>query len=201
MAEQKLLWSELWDIADTSYRYGVYGEVQTGQNYIKTSGSSTTVTEANSGDGTFQAFAAGDLISVKAGADGAWSTRILTAVASAASVTVNSAITLAGNAWSYRKWYNGTASTDGWFSVRDYSTKSVQWQWVTDNATSATFTLEGRIHGGTGSELYTQTFTAVGSALIAVPEWCDEIRVGAKIDTDGGVNAVKVTFSGERFVG
>jgi hypothetical protein len=199
MAETKLLlFSELHDFADTSYRYGVYTGVNTGEKFIKTAGSSTTVTENTSGDAVFQGFAAGDLIHTKAGADGAWSTRILTAVASAASVTVNAVITLTGGkAWSYQKWINGTTASDGWFSVANLVDKSVEFEWVTKNATSADVSIEGRIAGGGAAVLYTENFTAVGKEIYPITETVDEIRVGIKINTDAGTNNVRASFRGE----
>ena len=203
MAVQKLLWSSLWNIADTggTYRYAVYGDVQTGEKYIKTAGASTTVSENASGDGVFQGFANGDLIHVKAGADGAWSTRIITDATNApSSVVVDSNITLTGGkAWSYQKWNNGTAATDGWFSVAEFDLKSVQFEWVTDTAASAEVRIEGRINGGNAALLYAKSFSAVGAEIYAIPELVNEIRVGAQITTDAGTNNVKATFIGENF--
>lgn len=198
MAVQKLLFSSLWDLTDTSLRYGVYGDVQTGEKFIKTSGASTTVSENASGDAVFQGFLTGDLIHVKAGADGAWSTRVVTGVGSVpTSVTVGSNITLTGNAWSYQKWNNGTTSSDGWFSVRDLVDKSVEFEWVTKNATSADVSIEGRINGGGAAVLYTENFTAVGKEIYPITETVDEIRVGIKINTDAGVNNFRASFRGE----
>lgn len=200
MAEQKLLFSSLYDLADTAgYRYGCYGQVLTGEKAIKTSGASTTVSENASGDAVFQGFANGDLIHTKAGADGAWTTRIITdATLAPNSVVVNSAVTLASPTfWSYQKWFNGTGATDGWFSVADMNDKSVEFEWVTDNAASVDVVIEGRINGGGAAVLYTENFTAVGKEVYPITETVDEIRVGCKITTDGGANNVRASFRGE----
>lgn len=203
MAVTKLLWSSLWNIADTggTYRFGVYGDVQQGQKAIKTAGSSTTVSENASGDGVFQGFGVGDLIHVKSNTTQAWTTRIVTDVTNVpASVVVDSAVTLASPTfWSYQRWNNGTAATDGWFSVSEFDQKSVQFEWVTDTAASAEVRIEGRINGGNLALLYAKSFSAIGSEIYVIPELVSEIRVGAQITTDAGTNNVKATFIGETF--
>jgi hypothetical protein len=201
MADQKLLFSALYDIADTSYRYGVYGDVQQGERAIKTAGASTTVSENASGDAVFQARANGDLIHVRTGPDVAWATRIITDAGLApTSVVVNATITLTGNVWSYQKWNNGTAATSGWFSVSEYNDWSVSFEWTTDNAASVEWVIEGRINGGGAMVLETGSFSAVGTLNQPGYDYVDEIRVGMKITTDGGVNNVRANFKGERFV-
>lgn len=201
MAVQKLLWSTLWDVADTSLRYAVYGDVLTGEKFIKTAGSSTTVSENATGDAVFQGYANGDLILTKAGADGTWSSRVITdATLAPTSVVVGSAITLTGGkAWSFRKWNNGTTATDGWFSVADLDQKSVHFEWVTKNATSADISIQGRVNGGLAAVLYAKNYTAVAKEIFTIAEWCSEIRVGININTDAGVNNFNVTAGGETF--
>lgn len=203
MAEQKLLWSSRMDVADTSYRYACYTDVMTGEKFIKTSGSSTTVAENATGDAVFQGFANGDLIHTKAGADGAWSSRVITdATLAPTSVVVDTAITLTGGkAWSFQKWINGTTATDGWFRTAGLKEKAVEFEWVTKNATSADVSIEGRINGGGAAVLWTENFTAVGKKIYAIPEHVDELRVGVKINTDAGVNNFKVTFGGQNDFG
>lgn len=204
MAEQKLLFSTLWDLADTAaYRYGVYGEVLSGEKAIKTSGASTTVSENATGDAVFQGFANGDLIHHKAGPDGTLSTRIITDATNApTSVVVNSNITLASPSfWRFQKWNNGTGAEDGWFSVRGLNRKSVSFDWDTDNAASVEVSIEGRLAGGDAAIIWQESFTAVGGGpkVYEIAETLDELRVGAKITTDGGANNVEIRFTGDRF--
>lgn len=200
MAEQKLLFSSLHDLTDTSYRYGVYGPVITGEKFIKTSGASTTVSENTSGDAVFAGFAVGDLIHVKT--DGAWATRAVTAVGSIpTSVTVSSNITLTGGkAWSFQKWNSGTSASDGWFRVAEFNDWTVEFEWVTDNAASVEWIIEGRINGGAAAELESGSFSGVGTTTQPGYDYVDEIRVGMKITSDGGANNVRASFIGERFV-
>jgi hypothetical protein len=203
MSEQKLLFSNLYDLADTAgYRYGVYSEVIVGEKAIKTSGSSTTVSENTTGDAVFQGRANGDLIHTKSGADSATTTRIITDATNApTSVVVNSAVTLTSPTfWRYQKWHNGTGASDGWFSVAEFNDWSVALEWVTDAAASVEWVIEGRINGGTAEVLESGSFTAVGALTQPGYYYVGEIRVGFKITTDGGANNVKANFIGERFV-
>ena len=208
MAETKVLFSSLYDLAATAFHYGVYGEYINAPKYLKTTGSSTTVAELNTSDQTFDGFGLGDLITVNV--DGAYTTRIVTAVGSIPdSVTVNSAVDwqngTAGRAFSYRRWFNGTAATDGWFRVSEFDSKAVSVRWTTKNAASMDVIIQGRINGGALITLYTKNYTAatdttLGSGdVFPIVENVDEIRVGAQITTDTGANNVEISFQGERF--
>lgn len=204
MAIHKLLFSSLWDLADTSYRYGVYCDYESAPKYLITSGSSTTVSELAAGDDTFQDRANGDILSVCV--DGANTRRIITdATLAPDSVVVGSAVDWenggAGRAFSYAKWLNGTAATSGWFRVADFNAKNVVIEWVTKNATSADVTIEGRVNGSNPITIYTKNYTAVGEDGVNVTEQWDEIRVGVKLNTDTGANNFNIQFIGERFGG
>ena len=208
MAIDKLLFSSLYDLADTAYRYGVYSDPINSPKYLKTTGSSTTVAELNTTDDTFAGFGAGDLIHVNV--DGTVTTRIVTATGSVPdSVTVNSAVDwqngTAGRAFSFRRWQNGTAATDGWFRVAEFDDKSVSVRYTTKNAASMDVIIQGRLNGGALITLYTKNYTAatdgtLGSGdVFKIVELVDEIRVGAQITTDSAANNVEISFKGERF--
>jgi hypothetical protein len=204
MSVSKQLFSSLWNLADTDYRYGVYCDYVNAHKYLLTSGSSTTVSELNTGDNVFEGFANGDILSVNV--DGAHTRRIITdATLAPDSVVVGSAVDWenggAGRAFSYAKWLNGTAATDGWFRVADLNAKNVVIEWVTKNATSADVTIEGRVQGSNPITIYTKNYTAVGEDGVNITESWDEIRVGVKLNTDTGTNLFNIFFHGERFGG
>ena len=204
MAITKVLFSPLYNLGDTAaYRYGVYCDFVNANKYLTTSGSSTTVSELNTGDNVFQGFANGDILSVNV--DGTHTRRIITdATLAPDSVVVGSAVDWqnsdAGRAFSYAKWLNGTAATDGWFRVAEFDSKLVTAEWVTDTAASLDVTIEGRVNGSTPITIYTHNFTAITDfEYVNIVEPWEEIRVGAKITTDAGTNVVNIQFIGEYF--
>jgi hypothetical protein len=205
----RLLLFKNYNVASTDYIYGRYSDVLNAPKYLKTSGSSTTVSEKNAGDDVFDGYGVGDLLHVEV--DGTWTTRRITSVSGAPdSVTVDTAVDWenggAGRAFSFQRFSVGTAATDGWFSVTDYASdgRVVQISIETINATSLDFIIEGRIRGNpVSSRLWSESFTAATTitatvALSAIPvsEPVDEIRVGVKITTDGGAQDLTVQFLG-----
>lgn len=198
-----------YDISATSYTYPRLSELINSRKYLTTSGSSTTVSELNASDDTFAGFGVGDLIDVEV--DGAHTLRTVTNAGGVPdSVTVDTAVDWsnggAGRAFSFRRFSNGTAITDGWFSVVDYSKRAVQIVVTTINATSLDFTIEGRIRlSGATTVLWSKSYTAAnttpsttgGPDIINVSEGVDDLRVGMKVSTDGGAQSVTVVFRGE----
>jgi hypothetical protein len=125
-------WAINYNISASSYTYCVerglngnpFGGPISGADKIKTSGSSTTVTENTASSGPFALLSVGDVIIVTL-ADGTSSVRNITAKASSASVTVDTAIDLsAGYAFRWYKTVCGTAATDGWIDVGNYADKT-----------------------------------------------------------------------------
>lgn len=91
-----------------------------GPSRIETSGSSTTVTEVTTGDNPFNDLAVGDTIIVDRG-QGNVDTVVVVAKASAASITVSSAVNwengTTGRSWSWYDQTCGTGATNGWINV------------------------------------------------------------------------------------
>jgi hypothetical protein len=90
---------------------------------VTTSGSSTTVTEKVTGELPFAGLSVGDVLKVNRGAPGPTTVDIvaITAKASGASITVDTAVNwsggTAGSQAFFRQPVCGQAATDGWFSV------------------------------------------------------------------------------------
>lgn len=213
MSSNRLLLFKNYNVASTDYIYGRYTPPIQAPKYLKTSGSSTTVSELNTGDDVFAGYGIGDLLHVEV--DGTVTTRRVTAVGSIPdSVTVNSAVDWenggAGRAFSFQRFSVGTAATDGWFSVWDYdpSGRVVSISIETINATSLDFIIEGRIRGNpVSSRLFSQSYTAattitatVALSTIPVTEMVDDIRVGVKVNTDTGAQDLTVQFLGTPLV-
>lgn len=95
----------------------------TGGNNIKTSGSSTTVTEVTSSSLPFALLAVGDQIFVNG------TTRWITAKASGASITVNATINIenggSGYPFTWKQVTCGTAATNGWIDVSQWIYKKL----------------------------------------------------------------------------
>lgn len=103
---------------------------------IKTAGSSTTVTEETASTNPFTSIAVGDMLIV-APAGGTQTNLLVTARASAASITVDTAIDLsAGASFRYYRGERGTTATSGWLRVSSDGEKTWSWTISTINATN-----------------------------------------------------------------
>jgi hypothetical protein len=195
--------------ASTSFVYGVYGPWLPLPKFVKTSGSSTTVVEVNSGDGPFEGLAINDQLLMKANGQ-TKDDRTLTGVASNASATVNSAVNWensgAGRPCKFRKHLSGTAATAGWVSTADLTNVTVSLVVTTLASTSVTFTIEWSASADeVPSTLYSETFTAVTVAgglnaqePIQIPESASRVRVGVKYNSSDGTDAVSASLHGTR---
>jgi len=201
---QRLLFRN-YDVPDTSYTYGYLSDPINATKYLITSGSSTTVSELNSGDNVFQGFGTGWTLEVNV--DGTWTVRTITSVSGAPdSVTVNSAVNwqngTAGRAFSFRQFISGQTASDGWFSVSEFRDKAIQIYVTTLNfATSINATIEGRIKAGDSlkaTTIWSKSYTASATTdIIEIAETVDEIRLGFKgVGTDNGVSSVSAYFKG-----
>ena len=184
--------------------YGVFGPDTVGQGFLTTSGSSTTVTPVTAGTLPYKGLTVGTEISVNR--DGTRDVVYLTAIDSGFdSGTVDTAVNWqtgpqlgAGRAWHYRIFLGGQLDTDGWFNRRQFDDLVIQYAVPTFNATSLTLRVEGRIKGPQTSPitlLNDITVTGItpalnGEGFIRVPEGVDEVRFGALVNTDGGVNTL-----------
>jgi len=146
-----------------------------GSSNIKTSGSSTTVTEATSGSLPFADLSVGDLLFINDTPGRPHSVRRVAAKASGASITIDNpdfgetaAIDIEnsgnGRSFSWQKVTCGTAATDGWIYVKPYMFKSLSIYLEQMNATSIDFKWECRhrtpVGYGPAVNVYPGTLTA-----------------------------------------
>jgi hypothetical protein len=217
----------LYDLDATSYTYcrtlGVNGDVfgawKQGPSKVVTSGSSTTVTSVTAGgSGAFNGVAAGDEIRIIS-STGTITSRVVTARASADSITIDAAVDLTTPAAGTQFWYRtlecGTETISGWFSTSPYQDLKITWEMNQVSLTSGyiDFRVECRDFGvdnqpvqvwGVGASGYPAAgFVTAGILLgrkaIYIPESWYECRVGSIIvgtddGADTGANAEKITI-------
>lgn len=205
---QAAVWFSAYDVPNTSYTYCVtsgqlgnpWGPATRVAIPVGTSGSSTTVAAITASSAPFATVAVGDVLYFQTDPYGAVSTRYVTAKASSDSITINSAITLsasAGYPFQYKHVACGTAATDGWIGVNQFTTKAIQLCVSTLNATSITFSVEAKIAGAPSSAtLLTPAYTATGCNVYSVPEQVDQLRVGVKLAGDAGAQSVDARIEG-----
>lgn len=191
-----------YDVTTAGYTYGRFQpQFRSLPKPAKTSGSSTTTVDVTSGDNFASPLAVGDELWEPSGE----LRRSVTAKASDASITVSSAWDLGtGKHLHYRKFYSGTAATDGWIGVGHLTSKVVILEVATLNATSVTFTIEGRVPGSSPTTIYSsaaQTAVTVSGGVnslapIEIPESVDAIRIGVKVDTATGAQSVSARVHG-----
>lgn len=185
-----VLFFKNYNTADAGFNYGLTSPPVALKGFVTTSGSSTTVTAV----GTATPFAVvdvGDIIIVNPGPGVADQIRYVTAKASSISITIDTAANWDNSGAGYSaRWQDvtfGTAATDGWVSVGSLVDKSVQVEVTTINATSITFSIEGRASpNATASVLLQPVYTAADSDIFQIPERIDAIRVGIKLAGDSG---------------
>lgn len=178
---------------------------------IKTSGSSTTVTEVTTDSLPFTLLAVGDQIFVNG------NVRYITAKASGASITVNSALNIENGGSGYPFTWNdvacGTTASDGWIPVNGASVIKIAIQvdqlnvtgginvtiQCKDNTQDTTpITIYPDPNDSSTEESHTMNYTAVQANAYSVPVPWDACRVGLEIGTadDGGdltTNAEDIT--------
>jgi hypothetical protein len=202
-------WAINYNISSSSYTYCVekglngnpFGGSISGAAPIKTSGSSTTVVENTSSTNPFALLSVGDVIIVTF-ADGTSSVRNITAKASAASITVDTAIDLsAGYAFRWYQTVCGTGATNGWLDVGNYADKTyileynqgdidsldVRWECKYDSPTAAPVVVYPSKNDtcGQGTQTTAQecNFTTAGiTSRLAVTDYSPAVacRVGLK---------------------
>jgi hypothetical protein len=186
----------------------VYGKLADGfrslPKAVKTSGSSTTVSENTTGDGSFGPLGVGDILYNPANGN----TVIVTAKASDAEITVSSTVNwAAGTNIHFRKFMSGQTVDDGWIGCGDLSDKTVRITIDSVASASITATIESRMPNMPPATLLTPAnFTAVSVssttgvssfADIAIPETAQAVRVGLKVGTDG-TDVVNAALMGRR---
>lgn len=194
-----------------------FGSPIPGSSTLVTSGSSTTVTEGVTDALPFALLSVGDVLFIGNGPDTPVIRRI-TAKASGASVTVDTAVDLgtAGRQFGWKKTSCGTAASDGWIDVSSFLFKKVTVHLRQMDATSIDIKWEGRdltydtqpeyvypgsntatgtCPGGTSSSgacNYTAASEATNNSVeVDIP--FDQLRVGMKINTDDGADTTTHT--------
>jgi len=173
---------------------------------VQTSGSSTTLTAVSGSP--FSEVAVNDKLIISQG--GTSYTRVVSARASATSITLDVAVNVTSASLKYQKLRCGTTTADGWFAMsRRAGTIDIN-----VGQLNVTGGLDVRVQcaatGGQPRQVYpaltppTSTasyinFTAVGGMAVGIPDPWDKCRVGIKIGSadDGGdltTNQERVTI-------
>jgi hypothetical protein len=194
-----------------AYAYGRLGDASgqpvQGRNGVETAGASATVTATN---GTpFDPVTVGSIIVFCSPRPDGKIVRTVTAKASGASITVDSAVTLsAGTAFFFWPFKSGTSVDDGWHNVNAWSKMTV----FIDVTTLASTTIEANIEVGGGpfsapvqanttptatSGTVTVSINAVGRRAIEVLTEAQSLRVGLRVTGGPAVDAVSVWAVGE----
>lgn len=149
-----------YDLDSTTAISCSYGPPRTILIPITTSGSSTTVAAVTSGSAPYNLVSVGDLIMVNITSPGAAgsatvNTRIVTARASADSITVDTAITIPATGLTFQYQKRTCGADSGWVSVENVKlfTIATQLDQISVGANSIRFQIQGRYL--TESNLYT----------------------------------------------
>lgn len=212
-----------YDISATSFTYCAYtgrqgdpfGAPIAGHDKIKTVGSSATVTEYTASSGPFDVVSVGDILVVTNLATATpfqTAYRLITAKASSASITVDTAIDLSatgGYTWTYLKQSCGTTANDGWIPAGTDRTRLIEWQIDTINATSIEVQMQGRVAGAnsnpvtlfpvtgaTGTACQTGSTTGTITCVVGDIWGFSDIRFGVKVTGDAGAQSVTITYQG-----
>ena len=181
---------ENYDLDATTLTYGVFAETWSTDEtkLVNTSGSSTTITAVTAGQKPFNSVAAGDQIQFEFVDTGPAVRLVVSVAADKDSVVVDTAITIAtaGKLFKYRKWYSGTVAASGWFGGGYCIDKALAVRVAQMNVTGTVdIQLECDIPGtgSAGINIYTKSYSAAGSDLIVVTEFCERFRLGLKISS------------------
>lgn len=194
------------------YIYCATGDYVVSPARVKSTASSTTVTTINSAS-AFGGLTIGDEIFAQV--NGSLQRRVITAIASSTSVTVDSAVSWANSGAGYpmqsRHRVCGYADTSGWIAVNSSAANNVKVELGTGDGTALTATggldvsVECRLAEDDGAQPaqvigvnMTSTLKPLHSQLLPVTENCSSMRVGVKwgtVDTSGtdSVSAYLVT--------
>lgn len=218
---EQLLLNAIYDLDATDPTYcvttGVGGQVRSGaipvDQLVTTSGSSTTVAVVASTADPFLNVAVGDILifprTYSATTGGIINTReerVVTARASADSITVNAAIELpvAGTTFSYREPSCGTAATSGWVPVQNLSdvTFTINIAQLSVGSGGVAVTVECRnlgVGAGANTIFAPTAYTTTGVRSFIIVEPWSECRVGIELSgaddgSDTGADAEQITI-------
>jgi len=191
-----------YDVQNTSYTYNKFSPPNDGPIPVSTVGSSATVT----GTGAFAEVAVGDVLLINNQGTGA--VRLVTARASADSITVDAVINIpVAMPFKWLDFSTGTAATDGWYAIGGGPTGRARAntyliEVVTLGSTSIDYTVETKTQEGGPIQLAlasisSATFPANGDTVV-IGENAGWIRIGLK-RTGAGTNSVNVDFLTERY--
>lgn len=175
---------------------------------IKTTGSSTSVTENTAGQNPFSDVAVGDVIAVRR-ATGVVDRRIVVTRTDAANVVVESAVDWSGGfAFGYRTLTCGTTATDGWVDASGSNNITIQFQidqantttgidWRIECKGAGIGSLADPVYPASGFITVTNASTPYVSAAYVNGRW-SACRVGVKLTStddggDTGANAEQIT--------
>lgn len=209
-----------YDLSSASFTYPLLLPTPVnGPATIKTAGASTTFVEATAGTAPFALVKAGDLLFIRTSATATLLKTVVTRTSDASIVVDGAAVDLgtAGVAFTFRSLTDGTGAAQGWLTVSKFSKKNFVFQLDTINATSIDVQVECKVCGSSGQgcdysnpvKVYppvggtgqcgTGNFTTAGitarCAVVANEDW-DQCRIGYKINTDTGVQAITAAFYG-----
>ncbi len=196
------------DLDSASYTYcvttGQGGRVlsqgRQGRARIKSTAASTTVTSFTASSAALDNLTAGDELEIISpssfnGAEGPVINRLVTAVASDDSITVNSAVTLTdalGHGYTWRQRTCGTTAADGWFPTKGFGYLTVQFEIDQMNVTGGIdYKVDCRLAGSDSEGVSVAgptNITAASTVGVRVQGPWDECRLGFKIGSadDGG---------------
>lgn len=118
-----------------------FGLFVSGPGSVDTVGASVTISGVNAADDVFAGLDIGDIFSVRL-ANGTTEVRVVVTNADADTITVNTAITLPGNVWSYKKLQCGTTVADGWINVAGFPIVQMGVQYDAGDVTALAATWE-----------------------------------------------------------
>ncbi len=177
-----------YQLDSATYIYCVTGPALTGPGRVKTTGSSATVAAVAGLSDPFTNVAVGDELNFSP----SMGTRVVTARASATSITVDSAISLtdtAGYTFTYTHPTCGTAATNGWF-MPGPGTHTLTIVYRQGDLTGGVdFSVETRNRSTLGLPIQVltgtvaATTTLVNGTTIVLGETTSEFRVGLKYNT------------------
>jgi hypothetical protein len=200
-AQEQRTYVRTYDLDATAYTYCVTAEpFRIPGATATTSGSSTTVSAVSPADAFDRVAVGDDILFVVAGTQ--YLRRVATKT-SAASITVDSAVTLTattGSPFSFMTRSCGTAATDGWVNTSAWSDKMVKVETATLTGTGGVdVSVECRLAGTATapSQLVTGNITSTTAPLagdtFVIPEPCASIRVGLKWGTANGAGPDSVS--------
>ena len=191
-----------WDVDSSTLTYpkllgtkGPFDAPIPGDGLIKTTGSSTSVTENTVGSNPFTLLSVGDVLIVTR-TTGLTDVRVIVTRTDAANVVIDTAVDWTGGfAFQWKKFVTGTTVNDGWFDVGNYHDKQVVIEWNQgDIATSVDFRVECKGAGLNADNVQVSPATpgTVTALPVANKGYVDRVFVSLELS---GANWVGTSWS------